>query len=57
MVALEAVAAAMARRDRLDSSRQASPLPPPTAVAADAIVVDSTGKAATDVLEEVLTCL
>ena len=51
------IAAAMARRDRLDSSRRASPLPPPTAVAADAIVVDSTGKAARDVLEEVLTCL
>ena len=55
--ALADVAAALARRDRLDSSRQASPLPPPTAVADDAIVVDSTGKAAADVLEEVLTCL
>ena len=55
--ALADVAAALARRDQLDSSRQASPLPPPTAVAADAIVVDSTGKAAADVLEEVLTCL
>ena len=55
--AFDDVAAALARRDRLDSSRRASPLPPPTAVAADAIVVDSTGKAAADVLEEVLTCL
>jgi cytidylate kinase len=51
------VARALERRDALDSTREASPLPDPGAVAADAIVVDSTGKRAERVLEEVLSCL
>jgi cytidylate kinase len=51
------VARALERRDALDSTREASPLPDPGAVAADAIVVDSTGKQAERVLEEVLSCL
>ena len=51
------VAAAIDRRDTLDSTRVASPLPGPGDVPADALVVDSTGKDAAEVLEEVLTCL
>jgi len=47
----------LVRRDRLDSTRQASPLPSPEDVAADAKVIDSTGKSSRDVLEEVLACL
>ena len=47
----------LVRRDRLDSTRQASPLLPPEGVAADAKVIDSTGKSARTVLEEVLACL
>jgi cytidylate kinase len=54
---LAEVAAALDRRDALDSSRPVSPLPPPDRAANDAIVVDSTGKAAEEVLEEVLACL
>jgi cytidylate kinase len=53
--ALADVAAALDRRDTLDSSRPVSPLPAPAA--SDAIVVDSTGKPADAVLEEVLACL
>jgi len=55
--ALSEVAAALDRRDNLDSSRRVSPLPDAAAMPADAIVVDSTGKPAAEVLEEVLTCL
>ncbi|HAM03715.1 MAG TPA: (d)CMP kinase [Acidimicrobiaceae bacterium] len=55
--ALSEVAAALDRRDTLDSSRRVSPLPDAAAMPADAIVVDSTGKPAAEVLEEVLTCL
>jgi len=51
------VARALARRDHLDSSRSTAPLPSPHDVAADAIVIDSTGKSARAVLEEVLGCL
>jgi len=51
------VAAAMSRRDRLDSTRQDSPLVPARDVADDALVVDSTGRTLDDVLEEVLACL
>jgi cytidylate kinase len=47
----------LVRRDRLDSSRLASPLPSPEDVAADARVIDSTGKSSQAVLEEVLACL
>lgn len=54
---LSDVARALDRRDVLDSTRATSPLPGPSAVAADAIVVDSTGKEAERVLEEVLSCL
>ena len=55
--ALSEVAAALDQRDNLDSSRPVSPLPDAAAMPADAIVVDSTGKPAAEVLEEVLTCL
>jgi len=47
----------LVRRDRLDSTRLASPLPSPQDVATDAKVIDSTGKSSRDVLEEVLACL
>jgi len=47
----------LARRDHLDSTREDSPLASPADAAADAIVIDSTGRAAEDVLEEVLKCL
>jgi cytidylate kinase len=43
-------AAAVARRDRLDSTRAASPL----AAAADALVIDSTGRDVDDVVEQIL---
>lgn len=55
--ALAEVAAALDRRDTLDSTRRASPLPTAAQVPPDALVVDSTGKPAEEVLEEVLTCL
>jgi CMP/dCMP kinase len=45
------------RRDRLDSTRQDSPLVSLENVADDAVVIDSTGKSAHDVLREVLACL
>lgn len=48
-----AVARALAIRDRLDSTRKTSPLPSPDEVAADAVVIDSTGRDADDVLREV----
>jgi cytidylate kinase len=51
------VAADLTRRDRLDSTRAASPLPSVRDVAADAKVIDSTGKSARSVFEEVLACL
>ncbi|HLI72325.1 MAG TPA: (d)CMP kinase [Acidimicrobiales bacterium] len=51
------VEAALSRRDRLDSTRAASPLPSPQDVAADAKVIDSTGKSAREVFEEVLAWL
>ena len=47
----------LVRRDRLDSTRLASPLPSPEDAAADAKVIDSTGKSSQAVLEEVLACL
>ncbi len=47
------VEAALSRRDRLDSTRAASPLPSAQDVAADAKVIDSTGKSAREVFEEV----
>ena len=54
---VEAVHDDLVRRDRLDSTRVTSPLPSPEDVAADAKVIDSTGKSSRDVLEEVLACL
>ena len=45
------------RRDRLDSTRAVSPLVMPEDVADDAVVIDSTGKSADQVLREVLPCL
>jgi cytidylate kinase len=54
---VEAVHDDLVRRDRLDSTRLASPLPSPEDVAADAKVIDSTGKSSQAVLEEVLACL
>jgi len=54
---VEEVERDLARRDRLDSTRPTSPLPSPADAAADATVIDSTGKSARAVLEEVLACL
>ena len=54
---VEAVHDDLVRRDRLDSTRLTSPLPSPEDVAADAKVIDSTGKSSRAVLEEVLACL
>ncbi|MHB8680968.1 MAG: (d)CMP kinase [Acidimicrobiales bacterium] len=54
---LAAVAAAIDRRDTLDSSRPVSPLPTADRPPPGAVVVDSTGKPAQAVLEEVLACL
>jgi cytidylate kinase len=51
------VATQLARRDHLDSTRASSPLAAADDVADDAVVVDSTGRSAEDVLEEVLSCL
>jgi cytidylate kinase len=45
------------RRDRLDSTRSVSPLIMPEDVADDAVIIDSTGQSADDVLREVLRCL
>jgi cytidylate kinase len=47
----------LVRRDRLDSTRVVSPLRAPEDAAEDATVIDSTGKSAHEVLEEVLACL
>jgi 3-phosphoshikimate 1-carboxyvinyltransferase len=49
--------AAIERRDRLDSTRLVSPLRSAGDVASDALLIDSTGRDARDVLEEVLSCL
>src|SRR5688500_5486445 len=49
--AVQAVASALAERDRSDSTRKASPL----AMAADAILIDTTGVPIDDVVERVLT--
>jgi len=45
------------QRDHLDSTRRHSPLLQPQDVADDAVVIDSTGKSAHEVLREVLACL
>jgi cytidylate kinase len=45
------------RRDHLDSTRPVSPLVSARDVADDAVVIDSTGKSADEVLREVLACL
>jgi cytidylate kinase len=54
---VDEVATQLERRDRLDSTRRDSPLVSADDVAADALVVDSTGRSAEDVLREVLECL
>lgn len=46
-------AADLARRDQLDSSRAASPL----AAAADALVIDSTGRSVDDVVDEIVAAV
>jgi CMP/dCMP kinase len=51
------VARQIDRRDRLDSSRSAAPLPSANDAAADAVVVESTGRDARSVLLEVLRWL
>ena len=48
-----AVASDLARRDRIDSTRPASPL----AVAQGALVIDTTGRSVDDVVEEVMEVL
>jgi cytidylate kinase len=50
-VPVESVREALARRDALDSSRATSPLAP----AADAVLLDSTGRSADEVIDEVVT--
>jgi cytidylate kinase len=45
-----AVAADLARRDHLDSTRESSPL----AVAEEAVIVDTTGRSVEDIVEELL---
>jgi CMP/dCMP kinase len=49
--ALDAVREAIARRDELDSGREASPLKP----AADAVVIDTTERDPADVVAEIVT--
>jgi cytidylate kinase len=49
----DTVAADIARRDLLDSTRQASPL----VVAEDAVVIDTSGRSIDDIVEEVLAQL
>lgn len=49
-VDVDAVRDAMARRDRLDSTRASSPLRP----AADAVVIDTTGRSVDDVVQEIV---
>lgn len=49
----DAVAADIARRDRIDSTRAASPL----AVAEDAVVIDTSGRPVDEIVEEVLAQL
>ena len=49
----DAIAADIARRDRIDSTRAASPL----AVAEDAIVIDTSGRPVDEIVEEVLARL
>ena len=49
---VELVAASMARRDALDSNRTASPL----VAATDAVVVDTTGRAIDDIVDEIVAC-
>src|SRR5262245_61597645 len=49
---VDAVAADLARRDALDSSRAVSPL----IAAADAIVVDATARGVDDVVDEIVRC-
>jgi cytidylate kinase len=49
-LAVEAVQADLARRDRLDSSRATSPL----AVADDAVVIDTTGRTVDDIVAEIM---
>lgn len=51
------VARQLARRDHLDSTRLVAPLPRVDEVALGAVVVDSTGRSAEDVLQEVLAWL
>jgi len=54
---VDEVADQLRRRDHLDSTRDSSPLVSAADVADDAVVVDSTGRSADDVLQEVLSCL
>jgi cytidylate kinase len=51
------IASDLRRRDGLDSGRPHSPLPSAADVADDAVVIDSTGKSAGEVLREVLAWL
>jgi cytidylate kinase len=53
----EEIARQIDRRDHLDSNRSASPLPSVSQAADDAVVVESTGRSAQSVLEEVILWL
>jgi cytidylate kinase len=52
-LAVEAVQADLARRDRLDSTRESSPL----AVADDAVVIDTTGRTVDEIVDDVIARL
>ncbi|HXW34581.1 MAG TPA: (d)CMP kinase [Acidimicrobiales bacterium] len=54
---VEEIARQIDRRDELDSNRSTSPLPSPQEAAADALIVESTGRSAEAVMEEVLRWL
>lgn len=49
-----AEAAALEARDRLDAEREASPLPRPEELAADAVVLDTAGRSPEAVVDEIL---
>lgn len=50
-VDLDTIARDMAKRDELDSQRKASPLKP----AEDALIIDTTGKPAAEIVEKIIT--
>ncbi len=53
---VDEIAAQLRRRDHLDSTRRASPLPSAQDAAEDALVVDSTDRSVDSIVQEVLGC-